>query len=95
MAIRKTLFRYFRTLSRNNTNPIWVMGNTKAHPVLLPQNDNDQETRQRNLQKAKEKYQLKQETFKLTEQHQEYVKIVNVPPMVSVLCNIFKIVMIL
>lgn len=56
------------------------MGNT---PVILPQDDEQVDTRQRDLQEARGKYQLKQHTFGLSAVQQRLVNIVNIPPMVS------------
>lgn len=56
------------------------MGNT---PVILPQDDEQLDTRQRALQEARSKYQLKQHTFGLSAVQQRLVNIVNIPPMVS------------
>lgn len=56
------------------------MGNT---PVILPQDDEQMDTRQRALQEARSKYQLKQHTFGLSAVQQRLVNIVNIPPMVS------------
>lgn len=59
------------------------MGGTKSYPVVLPQNDEEKESRRKKLQKARSKYQLEQKTFQLTGPQQQLVNIVNVPPMVS------------
>lgn len=59
------------------------MGCTKSYPVVLPQNDDEKESRRKKLQKARSKYQLEQKTFQLTGPQQQIVNIVNVPPMVS------------
>nr|XP_034331323.1 arachidonate 12-lipoxygenase, 12R-type-like [Crassostrea gigas] len=56
------------------------MGNT---PVILPQDDEQVDTRQRALQEARGKYQLKQHTFGLSAVQQRLVNIVNIPPMLS------------
>lgn len=55
----------------------------ESTPVSLPQNDEQVDTRQRNLQEARSKYQLRQHTFGLTAVQQRFVNIVNLPPMVS------------
>lgn len=60
----------------------------QSRSVSLLQNDKDIETRRRNLEKAKTKYQLEQKTFKLTEDQRNQVNMVDVPPLVSA----FKIV---
>lgn len=45
----------------------------QSRSVSFRQNDKDIETRRRNLEKARSKYQLEQKTFKLTEdQRQKY-----------------------
>lgn len=45
----------------------------QSRSVSLLQNDEEIETREQNLEKAKRKYQLEQKTFKLTEdQRQKY-----------------------
>lgn len=45
----------------------------QSRSVSFQQNDKDIETRRRNLEKARSKYQLEQKTFKLTEdQRQKY-----------------------
>lgn len=51
--------------------------------VSLPQNDEQLDTRQRDLQEARRKYQLEQHTFGLTAVEQRLVNIVNLPPMLS------------
>lgn len=48
---------------------------------MLPQNDEDIGTRQRKLEKARNEYQLEQKYFSLTEDQQNQVNLVNVPPM--------------
>lgn len=53
-----------------------------SRSISLLQNDKDIETRRRNLEKAKSKYQLEQKTFNLTEEQKNQVNLVNVPPMV-------------
>lgn len=55
------------------------MGNT---PVL-PQDDEQVDTRQRKLHEARRKYQLEQHTFGLSAVQQRLVNIGNLPPMVS------------
>lgn len=62
-----------------------------SRSISLLQNDKDIETRRRNLEKAKSKYQLEQKTFNLTEDQKNQVNLVNVPPMVSVFATIIKI----
>lgn len=69
-------------------NTLYDMGNLLSYPcrvknVLLPQNDEDIGTRQRKLEKARNEYQLEQKKFSLTEDQQNQVNLVNVPPMVS------------
>lgn len=59
------------------------MGNRQNIQVKLPQNDDETETRRQNLQSARNKYQLQQPTFGLTDLEQRLVNIVNLPPMVS------------
>lgn len=49
--------------------------------VSLPQNDEDIQGRKRHLNKARNKYQLEQKTFRLTEDQKNQVNLVNVPPM--------------
>lgn len=44
-------------------------------------NDKDIGTRQRKLEKARNEYQLEQKCFSLTEDQQNQVNLVNVPPM--------------
>lgn len=60
----------------------------QSRSVSLLQNDKDIETRRRNLEKAKTKYQLEQKTFNITEDQRNQVNVVDVPPLVSA----FKIV---
>lgn len=55
------------------------MGNT---PVL-PQDDEQVDTRQRKLHEARRKYQLEQHKFGLSAVQQRLVNIGNLPPMVS------------
>ena len=76
-------FREYPTFLNNGVNPILKMGGTKSYPVVLPQNDEEKESRRKKLQKARSKYQLEQKTFQLTGPQQQLVNIVNVPPMVS------------
>lgn len=59
------------------------MGNRQNVQVKLPQNDDETEARRRNLQNARNKYQLQQSTFGLTDLEQRLVNTVNLPPMVS------------
>lgn len=59
------------------------MGNRQNVQVKLPQNDDETETRRQNLQSTRNKYQLQQPTFGLTDLEQRLVNIVNLPPMVS------------
>lgn len=55
----------------------------QSRSVSLLQNDEEIETREQNLEKAKRKYQLEQKTFKLTEDERNQVSLVDVPPLVS------------
>lgn len=55
----------------------------QSRGVSLLQNDEEIETREQNLEKAKRKYQLEQKTFKLTEDERNQVSLVDVPPLVS------------
>lgn len=55
----------------------------QSRGVSLLQNDKDIETRRRNLEKARTKYQLEQKTFKLTKDQRNQVNVVDVPPLVS------------
>lgn len=69
-------------------NSVENMGNLFSCPfckqnVSLPQNDEDIPARQRNLNKARNKYKLEQKTFCFTESQKNQVDLVNVPPMVS------------
>lgn len=65
-------------------NTLYDMGNSLSYQnVLLPQNDEDIGTRQRKLEKARNEYQLEQKYFSFTEDQQNQVNLVNVPPMVS------------
>ncbi|XP_011434663.3 allene oxide synthase-lipoxygenase protein [Magallana gigas] len=57
------------------------MGNRQNVQVKLPQNDDETETRRQNLQSTRNKYQLQQPTFGLTDLEQRLVNIVNLPPM--------------
>lgn len=57
------------------------MGSAYSVPVVLPQNDDEIQTRQRSLESARKKYQLQQSTFGLTDIEQRLVNIVNLPPM--------------
>lgn len=62
---------------------LWHGNSLSYQNVLLPQNDEDIGTRQRKLEKARNEYQLEQKYFSLTEDQQNQVNLVNVPPMVS------------
>lgn len=55
----------------------------QSRSVSLLQNDKDIETRRRNLEKAKPKYQLEQKTFKLADNKRNQVNLVDVPTLVS------------
>lgn len=48
----------------------------QSRSVSLLQNDEEIETREQNLEKAKRKYQLEQKTFKLTEDERNQVSLV-------------------
>lgn len=54
----------------------------QSRSVSFQQNDKDIETRRRNLEKARSKYQLEQKTFKLTEDQRNEVNVVDVPPLI-------------
>lgn len=68
------------------------MGSAYSVPVVLPQNDDEIQTRQQNLESARKKYQLQQSTFGLTDIEQRLVNIVNLPPMVRIVHNKIKTV---
>lgn len=55
----------------------------QSRSVSFQQNDKDIETRRRNLEKARSKYQLEQKTFKLTKDQRNEVNVVDLPPLVS------------
>lgn len=57
----------------------------QSRSVSLLQNDEEIETREQNLEKAKRKYQLEQKTFKLTEDERNQVSLVDVPPLIRTL----------
>lgn len=54
-----------------------------SRTVSLLQDDKDTETREKNLEKARSKYQLEQKTFFLTKDQRSQVNLVNVPPMIK------------
>lgn len=64
----------------------------QSRSVSLLQNDKDIETRRRNLEKAKTKYQLEQKTFKLTEDQRNQINVVDVPHMVSVFATVISFI---
>lgn len=63
-----------------------VIQHIKCHArnVLLLQNDKDVDNRKMNLQNARKKYKLEQNTFNLSEDQKDQVDLVNVPPLVSI-----------
>lgn len=63
-----------------------VIQHIKCHArnVSLLQNDKDVDNRKMNLQNARKKYKLEQNTFNLSEDQKDQVDLVNVPPLVSI-----------